>query len=166
MYDLDTMAETLNAMAEQAMEYETTHKDSGDARAHMPRESWSIAGDIRLAAYMKDKGIDWAGLEIDDIADSVLDTFKMESGHIFSDIGADFIVDSYPVGEIEMQIDSDVIGTPWTPELCESLSRCSDVYLRYQDADSAFGYLGSDSVWLASVSEKAMRELVRELKRA
>lgn len=162
--NLDVVTEKLNAIGESVYEYETSHKDAGDNYAHLPCESWTSYDDSRLAEYMQEKGIDYTGLEIDEISDRILDQFEMESCSMYSTGNDAFLVASFPVGEIETEVDVDDIGVDeFTKELCESLSRSSDVFLRYDSPERAFGYINTDSVWGCVVSEKVLRDIVSEM---
>jgi hypothetical protein len=161
---LEELAEKINAIAESRVEYETTHKDSGDNYACLVPESWSNYHDEMLVGFLAFHGINWQGLELEDIAREILEDFDMISGHIFSGTSQDsWIIDSFPISEIEIQIDSNEIGQSWTKDLCEILSRKSDVYLRYLSPDCAFGYQASDCVWNAEISESKLREIVKDL---
>lgn len=163
--NLDVVTEKLNTLGESVYEYETSHKDAGDNYAHLPRESWTEYDDSRLAEYMQEKRIDFSGLEIDEISDRVLDQFDMQASHAFGMGDGSFLVASYPVGEIETEISEEDLGiSEFTKELCESLSRSSDVFLRYDSPERAFGYIdGSYDVWNCVISEKALREIVSEM---
>ena len=162
--DLDLVTEKLNTLGESVYEYETSHKDAGDNYAHVPCESWTSYDDSRLAEYMQECGIDFSGLEIDEISDRVMDQFEMESCSMYSMGNGSFLVASFPVGEIETEVNAEDIGiAAFTEELCESLSRSSDVYLRYDSPERAFGYINTDSVWDCVVSEKVLRGIVSEM---
>lgn len=162
--DIETVIEKLNALGESVYEYETSHKDAGDNYAHLPCESWTSYDDSRLAEYMQEKGIDFTGLEIDEISDRVLDQFAMQASHAFGMGDGSFLVASYPVGEIETEISSEDLGvSEFTQDLCESLSRSSDVYMRYDSPERAFGYINTDSVWDCVISEKTLREIISEM---
>lgn len=163
--NFDDMVSAINAIAESQIEYETAHKDAGDAYAYLVPESWDSRYDeSRLVEYMKEMGIDWSGIDIDDIVNACLDRFRMESGHIFSSGNGGFLITSFPVQEIEMQIDCGAIGEAFTPGLCERLSRACDVYLRHDCEAMALGYVTTDSVWDAVVPESRLRKIVAELK--
>jgi hypothetical protein len=161
---LEELAEKINAIAESRVEYETTHKDSGDNYAPLVCESWSDYHETRLIDYLTEKRIDWQGLEIDSIIESILDQFTMATGYVYSCGNGSFLIESFPVGEIEMQIDSDDIGQVWTKALCEILSRKSDVFLSYHGESMALGYQTTDCVWSAEISESKLREIVKELR--
>jgi hypothetical protein len=163
--DLDLVTEKLNEIGESVYEYETSHVDAGDSYAHLPCESWAEYDDSRLVEYMQEKAIDFTGLEIEEISDRTLDQFEMESGHVFSMGNGAFLVASYPVGEIETEVSAEDLGiSEFTKELCESLSRSSNVFLRYDSPERAFGYIdGSYDVWDCVISEKALREIVSDM---
>ena len=163
--DLDLVIEKLNTLGESAYEYETSHVDAGNNYAHLPCESWTEYDDSRLAEYMQEKGINYDGLEIDAISDRVLDSFDMQASNAFGMGDGSFLVESYPVGEIEIQIQAEDLGiAEFTKEICESLSRSSDVFLRYDSRDSAFGYVdGSYDCWDCVISEKVLRGIVSDM---
>lgn len=163
--DIETVIERLNAIGEWSMEYETTHKDSGDSYSHMVAESWCSDQERALIDYMKEKNIDWTDVDIDAIADSVLDQFTMESGHLWSAGNGDCLLIAFPVGEVEMQIDAQEIGLGCvTEEICETLSRQSDFFCRMQDSETILACQGTDSVWDACISETALRGIVAALR--
>ena len=161
--DMEFIVEKLNAAMESAVDYETTHRDAGDNYAYMVAESWSSDDESRLADYMTEKGIEWAGLELDTLADSVLDQFEMESGHMWSAGNGGFLLTSFNVGEVEMQIDCADIGLEIvTRDICESLSRSSDVHCTMQDSSSILAYQSTDSIWDSVLSESKLRAIVKE----
>jgi len=162
--EFDGMVEAVNAIVESRVEYETTHKDSGDNYAYLVPESWCREDESRLIAYMQEKGIDWSGLEIDEIVDQCLERCRMESGHLWSAGNGGFLITSFPVGEIETQIDCDTIGQAFTPELCKALSRASDAYVKYHGEAMALAYIATDSVWDAVVPEARLRKIVAEFR--
>ena len=163
--DLERITETLNQIVTDAVEYETTHEDAASNCAHLVAESWHSEQEERLTEYMLAKGIDWSGLEIDVIADSVLDKFEMESCHIWSMGNGSCLLDSFPVGEIEIQVSAEELGIDCiTKELCESLSRSSDAFCRFSDRDTLYAYQATDSVWDAVISEKKLRDIVAMLR--
>ena len=159
------ICDKLTELCESQVEYETTHKDSGDNYAHMVAESWCSDQERALIDYMKEKDIDWTGLDIDAIADCVLDQFEMQSGHMWGAGNGDCLLTAFPIGEIEIQIDAQEIGLDCvTKEICETLSRQSDFYCTRQDDHTILAYQGTDSVWDACISESALREIVADLR--
>ena len=163
--DLDSIVERLNTIGESMVEYETTHMDAGNSYAHMVAESWCSDQDNALIAYLAEKRIDWSELEIDAIADSVLEYFTMESGRLWSAGNGNCLLCSFPVGEIELQIDAADIGLDAvTKEICDTLSRKSDFYCTRQDDKTILAYRGTDSVWDACISEVSLRDIVADLR--
>lgn len=145
------------------LEYETEHKDAGDNYSHLPREGgWRYNnGDSRLAEFMEENEIDTKGLDIDHIADLVLDNFKMESGHIFSGQKDDvFTVDSFPVGEIEAQIDYDYIADATGYRLTKK--RAKTLGLDHANDDNLLAYESTDSVWFAVIAADEIQELIND----
>ena len=162
--ELDAMVEAVNEIVEARVEYETAHKDSGDSYAYLVPEAWCSDDESRLIAYMQEKGIDWSGLDIDAIVDQCIERCRMESGHMWSAGNGGFLITSYPISEIECQIDCDTIGQAFTPDLCKQLSRASDAVFQYHGESMALAYIATDSVWDAVVPESRLRKIVSELK--
>ena len=163
--DLDLITEKLNQIVSDAVEYETEHKDAASNYAHLVAESWHSEQEERLTEYMLEKGVDWSGLEIDVIADSVLEQFDMESGHIWGMGSGAYLIMSFPVTEIEISVNAEDLGIDSiTKELCESLSRSSDAFCRFSDRDTLFAYQSTDSVWDVVISEDKLRAIVAMLR--
>jgi hypothetical protein len=160
------MRDRLTEICESAVEYETRHKDAGDNYAFLVAESWCSDQENALIDFMREKGIDWTGLEIDAIADCVLDQFEMQSGHIWGAGNGDCLLIAFPIGEIEIQIAARDIGLtqPVSESFCDRLSRATDFVCRKQNHDTILAYQGTDSVWDACISEKALREIVADLR--
>lgn len=161
---IESMVDAINSHVESVVEYETSHIDAGNNYSHLPAESWHSDHENRLVDYCKEHGIDISGLDIDSISNDVLEWFHMESGHMWSNGNGGFLLDSYPLQEIEIQLESDIIGRQWHPKLIERLNRKCDCYLRYSDKETVFAYVNTDSVWDAIVSEKQLREIVETLR--
>ena len=163
--DLERITETLNQFVADVVEYETTHEDAAAGYVHVVAESWHSEQEERLAEYMLEKGIDWSGLEIDVIADSVLEQFEMESGHIWGMGSGACLLMSFPITEIEIQIGAEDLGVDCiTKDLCESLSRASDAFCKFSDRDTLFAYQSTDSVWDVVISEDKLRAIVAMLR--
>jgi hypothetical protein len=159
---IEALSEKLDALMEARLEYAETHKDAGDAYTHLPREgSWDYGnGDRRLAGWMRRVGIDPRGLEIEEISDLVLDNFRMEPGTILDPTHNDddlFLVDSFPVGEIEEQINFAEIDPTATAAEWEDAKMASRAHF-----DQDRGYLSSDRVWYALMDRSALEGLIAE----
>lgn len=165
----ETLINAINAIVAARTEYEETHKDAGDNYAHMPRESWSKTDNDDLARFMIEHKIDAHGLEIDEVADLVLDNFTMRSEHMMSGHYEDrFTCGAYPIIEIEHQIDlsalSEQCGFTVTAENIKALGNEPDCYIGSTYEDSFLAYSTSDIVWIADISADTLRdalELIR-----
>ena len=101
------LAKKLQSSIDSQVEYETENNDAGGNYAHMIREGgWSYSnGPDRLKEWLKENELPYDPEFLESIEDDLLDWCEMESGHIFSrdTTKEKFLVDSYAVGEIEMQ---------------------------------------------------------------
>ena len=147
-------------------EYEETHEDAGSNYMHIPREGgWFYHNcDERLKDFITVNNINDIGLCKDTLAEVVLDNFEMVSGHIFT-TNKDhiFVIDSYPLQEIESQIEysflSNQCGFNVNRELLEYLDIKSEFLLSFLD-DSMLAYQPSDCAWLAQISAKHLQECI------
>ena len=162
--DFEDMVDAVNAIVEARVEYATQHTDAGDNYTYMVPESWCGEDESRLIAYMQEKGIDWSGLDIDAIVDQCIERCRMESGHMWSAGNGGFLITSYPIGEVECQLDCDTIGQAFTPDLCKQLSRASDAVFQCNSESMAIAYIATDALWDAVVPESRLRKIVSELK--
>lgn len=157
------LTEMIDAEMRAHLDYAETHKDAGDAYTHLPREgTWAYNnGDDRLAAYMRRVGIDTKGLEIETISDLVLDNFRMEPGTIMDPThGRDdmFLVDSFPVTEIEEQIDlSDLDKDATESEWADAKDRAEAHF-----SDNGMAYMTTDRVWYTVIDRDALEELIAD----
>jgi hypothetical protein len=158
------MVERINSHVEREVEYETTHKDAGDNYAHMPAESWHSDHDSRVIEYCKEKGIDISGIDPDCLACEILDGFHMESGHMWSYGNGGLLIESYPISEIEIELESELIGRDFHPALIDRLNKECDCYIRYNDKKTAYAYITTDCIWGAVLSEADLREIVQALR--
>lgn len=156
---ISDFAERINETLAQQLDYAETHTDAGNAYSHLPREGgWAYSnGDKRLEDWLTRHDIPRRGLEIDEISDIVLDNFNMVSGTILDPAASDdslFVIDSYPVSEVESQID---LGT-LLPEATEE-----ERHAAREEADAHFGspelaYQVSDRVWYAIIDRATLAE--------
>ncbi len=159
---VEALTEKLDALLEARLEWAETHKDAGDAYTHLPREgTWDYNnGDQRLAGWMRRVGIDPRGLEIEEISDLVLDNFRMEPGTILDPTHNDddlFLVDSFPVGEIEEQVRFAELDPTATEADWAEAKRAAAAHF---NGDRA--YLASDRVWYALIDRSALEGLIAE----
>ena len=165
--------DAINDLCESMLEYETSDPDSGENYAHLAGESWCNQKTLDMVQSFNEEkrdhsvtdhfasdshkpqwqllGIDkrWKDMEPDVLADMALETFDMVPGSIWGPYGNDRIVlDSFPVGEIEVSLDHlgiDAITLDLTRESC-------DAYISGNDC----AYIATDSVWSAVVDVEAL----------
>lgn len=159
---IEAITETIDALMAARLEYAETHKDAGDAYTHLPREgTWSYNdGDRRLAGWMRRVGVDPRGLEIGEVSDLVLDNFRMEPGTILDPTHNDddlFLVDSFPVGEIEERVDRSVVAPTATEAEWEEAKRAAEAHF-----NGDLAHLSSDRVWYALIDRSALEGLIAE----
>lgn len=140
----DAARDAINAHCESQREYEEEHQDAGNNYAHMPRESWTSESTNRLIEQMRESDLPidprWAQLESDVVADCALESFKMESRHQFHIEGNSITLESYPIGEIE--IDLSDVGVDGVA--LEYASGSCDVHI-----NGSLAYVSSDCLWAA-----------------
>lgn len=145
----------VNEYCQDSLEYEESHRDAGDAYAHMPAESWCTEKDQDLARQIDHWNIDTKNLDPEELSDIALDIFQMEPGHIFSNIESQWIcIDSYHVQEVE--IDLSHLGIdPLTMDL---IRESCDAYISGTD----LAYMTSGCVWYAVIDPKEYQEAINQ----
>lgn len=159
---IEALTEKLDEVLATRLEQAETHATAGDAYTHLPREGgWDYNnGDKRLAGWMRRTGIDPQGLEIEEISDLVLDNFRMEPGSIEDPTHRDddlFLVDSFPVGEVELQIPLSELDPAASPEEWAEAKRGAKAHF---NGDRAC--LTSDRLWYALIDRGALEGLIAE----
>jgi len=140
----DQARDAVSEYCETMEEYETTHIDAGNNYSFLVAESWVDTNTDSLVQALQDcDGIDsrWKDIEPDILAAYALESFDMESGHIFSSHNG-IVLESFPVGEIEIDLESlgiDGLTMDYIRESC-------DAYIR---DGSTLAYISTDAVWLA-----------------
>lgn len=160
---VEDLTEKIDELMAARLDYAETHKDAGDAYTHLPREGTSDYGngDQRLAGWMRRVGVDPRGLEIEKVADQVLDNFRMEPGTILDPTHNDddlFLVDSFPVGEIEERVEKAEIAPDADPEEWEAAKAAGEAHFR-----GDLAHLSSDRVWYAVISRELLEGLIAEV---
>jgi hypothetical protein len=161
------LIDAVNEYCADYLEYETTHKDSGDNYAHMPRECWHSPHDANLAEFIAENNIDAMGLDIDQVSDIALDNFSMVSGHIYQHTKGDiFTLEAFPISEIECQIDyaalTKSVGWNVNRNHILQIARDVDCHIGNTDKDSCLAYMTTDSVWFAEISAKELQTAIRD----
>jgi hypothetical protein len=159
---VEALTEKIDELMGARLDYAETHKDAGDAYTHLPREgTWDYGnGDQRLAGWMRRVGVDPRGLEIEEVADLVLDNFRMEPGTILDPTRNDddlFLVDSFPVSEIEERVEKAEVAPEADPEEWEAAKAKAEAHF-----SGDLAYLSSDRVWYAVIDRDALEGLIAE----
>jgi hypothetical protein len=151
------LAEILQTAIDAQVDYATEHEDAGANYSHLIREGgWSYSnGPDRLKEWLAENELPNSKEFIESIEDDLLDWCEYESGHIFSGgtTAGKFIVDSYAVGEIEMQFSLPDLVTvlDTTEEEAREFSKMAqsgnDFCLRPEKDGGFIAYENTDAVW-------------------
>jgi hypothetical protein len=163
----DDAIQLINDYLECDYEYETRHPDAGDNYSHMVAENWTGADttqliddlgatDFKGSKYgmdaigdgtywdevLKFPDVDQLYLELDpdEVVNLALECFTMQPGSIWGPYDGGIVLGSYPVGEIETQLDClglDGLVLDLVKDSCEA----------YINGDLA--YQSTDAVWYA-----------------
>jgi hypothetical protein len=170
---LDNFIEKIDEITTAAMEYETEHEDAGgnylecclaDGMAHNN-------ADERLADFMALHGIDGDAREALEYLAS-MDMVELESGSTFGCLNAfysaneyhrdppnRFVCDSYPVQEIETQIDLSQFDTPYAQAFARLAQDDNRVCINYREGDdNLLSYEATDAVWFALITLESLQE--------
>ena len=162
--------DAINSLCADQEEYETRHGDAGDNYSHMVAESWSITCHDSLVEQMAEtvlkcgdssdpdywKGVDprWKDLEPDTLDDMALESFTMQAGSIWGPYDGGIVLAAYPVGEIEVELESlgiDAVTMDYIRESC-------DAYISGCDRAS----ISTDSVWYAVLDIDMMNDYISQ----
>lgn len=165
MSTTDTILEKAQAIVESRLEYEETDIDAGDAYAHLASEGDFDYhnGESRLAEYCQAMGIDLTGVEIGRLAEDVIFWSRMQTQCDF-DPAKPFLVASYAIGEIEIQVDSSEIGLKPNQWVIDKLNRNTDGYWTKGGSDYFLVYIVSDRYWDQVCDLDVIRGLVKQHK--
>ena len=158
--------EQINSLIADRMTYEEEHQDSGNDRAHMLGESWHSEHDQRLADQLAELKIDHSAVDFDQLADDVIFWAEMVPSHLYdnSPKAGQILLDSYPVGEIEIEISAEELSCDHiSADLIEQLNRRCDAYFRHSGADRCYAYVSSDRSWDAQISAETVCDLIAAL---
>ena len=162
----ESFLERAQAMIESRYEYETTHQDAGDNYSHLAAEGDFDYhnGESRLQEYCNEMGVDISGIELDVLARDVIFYGRMQVGGAYCSKQS-FLVASYPVGEIGIQVDEGNIGARFTPYLINKLNRHCDAYFTHHGHDKyALAYIATDSYWEHVCDPDTIRDIVKDLR--
>lgn len=175
----DSAIEAINSHCEARLEYEESHIDAGNNYSHMPGESWfeqstrdfvaqfpAITSDNYAGGSWTTEtvfpAIDCKGLNADQIATIALDNFEMIAGTIYTaSLGDEFIrLDSYPIGEIETQVNLSSLGIDGITWEYIKESSSFDAVCNDTETDSPLFYQTTDVVWFAAIKRADLQELI------
>lgn len=159
---VEALTELIDAHVAEAVERAETSEIEGDAYTHLPREGgWAYTnGDRRLAGWLLRTGVDRRGLGLEEIADLVLDHFRMTPGSILDPTAHDeelFLVDSYPVGEVSVPLQRERIAPEADPAEWADALRAAEAHVSGET-----GYLSSDQVWYAVIDRGTLEARIAE----
>lgn len=161
----DTIIEKAQDIVESRLEYEETHTDAGDAYSHLASEGDFNYhnGESRLVEYCHEMGIDLTGVDVDKLAEDVIFWSYMQTDCDF-DPSEPFLVASYHIGEIEIQVDSSEIGLKPTQWVIDKLNRNTDGYWKKGGSNYFFVYIVSDRHWDQVCDLDVIRDLAKQYK--
>jgi len=163
--------ESINDLCDCQLEYDTRHGDAGDAYSHMPVESWCEQKTRDLISSLNEEkrdhgvkdhfavdsykphwellGIDprWKDIDTDLLADMALESFDMVAGSIWGCFEEGIALDSYHVGEIEIELDHLGIDV----ETMDLIRESCEAYISGTDR----AYVSTDAVWYALLNVEA-----------
>lgn len=161
----ESFIQNAKTLIETWVEYEESHQDAGDNYSHLASEGNFdyYNGESRLQEYCDETGIDISCIDIDRLAEGVIFWGYMAKGESY-DPHKRFLVASYQVGEIGLQIESSEIGARFTPYLIDKLNRETDAHWRLWSSDFAYAYVLSESYWDHVCDPDTIRDLVNQQK--
>jgi hypothetical protein len=167
--------DAVNEHCSDQLGYEEYHVDSGDNYSHMVSESWCTESEKRLAdqfigkdvadlskgcfedgRWVPEWTIDTMGLDMDTLSDMAIYLFTMVPGHMFGPSKNGIILESYPVGEIEIDLDHlgiDGITMDLIRESCDA-----------SITGTGCAHMNTDAVWYAVVDPAEYQAAIIEHK--
>jgi len=159
----DAAIDAVNEYVESCVEYEESHEDAGDNYAHLVGggnllECWTSQKETHAIEqlyrerFLNDHRPNWEVwgvdprfkmIERDRLADMMLESFTMVPRHMFESGDDALTLDSFPIGEIEIPLESleiDELTLDYIRESCEC-------YISGNDS----AYVSSDRAWAAVV---------------
>lgn len=164
--------EQINSLIADRVEYEESHQDAGDNYSHMLGESWHSEHDRRLADQLAELGIDHSAVDFDQLAEDVIFWAEMVPSHIYdaSPKSGTILLDSWPIGEIEIEISADELGCDRiSADMIKQLNSNCDAFFRAgvrslgDSCDYCYAYVSSDRSWDAQISAETVRDLIAGL---
>jgi hypothetical protein len=167
--------DAVNEHCSQQLEYKESHVDAGDNYSHLVSEGWCTESEGRLADQFIGKDVadlskdcfeegrwvpEWTirtmGLDMDVLSDIAIDLSTMKRGSIFGPYTNGIILESYHVGEAEIDLEQlgiDGITMDLIRESC-------DAYITGTDR----AYMTTEAVWYAVVDPAIYQAAIIEHK--
>ena len=163
----DKAIEDLNAYFSDALEYETRHRDAGDAYACLVEDVdvqdvkrqleekvlFQSPGETALdATWTRKLDLDLRGLDVEDVARLAMDCFEMVPGSIWGPYEDGLVLAGFPVQEIEVEIQKEFDGI-----VLEFIGdNGTDAYI----TGTGRAYIATDAVWYAVASVKDLQDAI------
>ena len=168
--------DVVDAECEAMEEYETSHYDAGDNYGFMAPEGWCEERTNSLIEQLSETVIrggldniddqsywdeipkyegvnpDWRKVDEDTLADIALDCFTMEAGSIYGPYDGGIVLDSFAIGEIEVELSClgiDNITMDLVRESCNAYIDGTD-----------YAYIATDAVWYAVLDIEAFNQAI------
>ena len=183
----EAIKEALEQIEQSSEEYHCTHEDSGSNYAHLVAEGYHADQYDRLLQEIKDSEMMFsADINKDDLSkitvewieehlQDLIDDPEMRPGHIFVPSYTDvFVVDSFPVGEIEEQIEFTtmieiverdygiIVTKEEIKEVIQEDGSCASLDRWNEDSDHFYMYIDTDAVWYAVIPVSLVEEKIKE----
>ena len=159
--------DVINTYTHDAVEYETTHVDSGENYSFLVKESWDNQSTADLIWSLEQLKVKWDTLnnsdidsrykhiDLDILIDIALESFTMESDSSYEPSCGSIVLDSFPVGEIEVCLSEVELPEGVTLEDIENDCEC---YI----SGTSYGYVDTDSVWFAVLHVPTFNQLIEQ----
>jgi hypothetical protein len=165
----DRARDAINSLCASQLEYEESDSDAGNNYAFLVSKSWcatkekelldqltgpTVTIDLRTYEYGPLWQIDPMGLTPEELSEIALDIFTMEQGSIYGPYETGIILDSFPIQEIEIGLDS--LGIP--DMVLDFVRDSCEPYIN----SSGDAYLATDAVWYAMVNPAELQNAIKE----
>ena len=157
----------INTCVRHAVEYETTHVDTGENYSFLLKEGWDNQSTADLIWSLEQLKVKWdtlnnsdvdsryKHLDLDILIDIALESFTMESDSSYESSCGSIVLDSFPVGEIEVCLSE--VELPEGVTLDDIEDDC-DCYI----SGTSYGYVITESEWLAVLDISTFNQLIEQ----
>tara|TARA_R110000764_G_scaffold61447_1_gene130989 strand:+ start:214 stop:741 length:528 start_codon:yes stop_codon:yes gene_type:complete len=157
----------INTYVQDSVEYETTHVDSGENYSFLVKESWDNQSTSDLLWSLEQLKVKWDTLnnsdvdsrykhiDLDILIDIALESFTMKPDSSYEPSCGSVVLDSFPVGEIEVCLSE--VELPEGVNLDDIEDDC-DCYI----PRTSYGYIDTESEWLAVLDVSTFNQLIEQ----